>query len=164
MREGTAGGDRLILVIDEILGKMEWTGVLGGGTVLGRPKGLGGVLVSKKTMYVVYLPSLTLKCSTITQISLTRPSPPSTLPSLIPQTTFLTSLTPLNQPQSLTSRFIARPLWWALSRINPLGAGDEIKVESEDVMWRALRKVGTYVHLELVDVSGLLQKTTRLSH
>ncbi len=47
MREGLAGGDRLLLGVDDVVGKLEWNGTLGGGTVLSRPKGFGGVLVSE---------------------------------------------------------------------------------------------------------------------
>ncbi len=47
MREGLSGGDRLLLRVDEIVGKLEWNSTLGAGTVLSRPKGFGGVLVSE---------------------------------------------------------------------------------------------------------------------
>jgi len=54
----------------------------------------------------------------------------------------------------LTSRFIVRPLWWALRRINPLASGHDAvtKVHSEEVSWKSLGGKSTvFVYLELLD-------------
>jgi charged multivesicular body protein 7 len=79
----------------------------------------------------------------------------ATLPTLLPLNDFLSLPHPLHQPPSLASRFIARPLWWALSKVNPLGADKDVvtKVDSEEVSWKSLGKNTVFVHLELLEVS-----------
>jgi charged multivesicular body protein 7 len=48
---------------------------------------------------------------------------------------------------------IGRPLWWALSQLNPFGGGEEnVK---EDVVWGKYGKGREYVHMPLLDVRPL---------
>ncbi|KAK8847685.1 hypothetical protein IAR55_005544 [Kwoniella newhampshirensis] len=88
-----------------------------------RPKGIGGVIETLVT---------------------------ATPPVLHPLQHFFASQIPLRAPPSLTSRFIGRPLWWAVSQLNPFGgAGD--KVEKEEVLWTRYGKGKEYVHMSLVE-------------
>ncbi len=84
---------------------------------------------------------------------MSKPAPPAALPTLYPLPAFLSHPTPLHQPPSLTSRLIARPLWWALGKVNPLASNEE-RVEDEAVLWKRVKKEGAagLVHLELVEV------------
>ncbi|OCF40884.1 charged multivesicular body protein 7 [Kwoniella heveanensis CBS 569] len=91
-----------------------------------RPKGIGGVVENLAT---------------------TAP------PILHPLPHFQSSLTPLHAPASLTSRFIGRPLWWAVSQLNPFGSSGE-KMEKEETLWARYGKGKEYVHMPLLEQSA----------
>ncbi|WWC86589.1 uncharacterized protein L201_001466 [Kwoniella dendrophila CBS 6074] len=91
-----------------------------------RPKGLGGVIEG-----------------------LVNTTPPTLHP--LPQ--FLSSLPPLHAPASLSSRFIGRPLWWAVSQLNPFGSSTE-KIEKEETLWSKYGKGKEYVHIPLLEQSA----------
>ncbi|WWD21781.1 hypothetical protein CI109_106268 [Kwoniella shandongensis] len=88
-----------------------------------RPKGIGGVVET---------------------LSTTSP------PTLHPLTHFFASPLPIHAPPSLTSRFIGRPLWWAVSQLNPFGSSSD-KVEKEEVLWARYGKGKEYVHMPLLE-------------
>ncbi|WWD08285.1 hypothetical protein V865_006396 [Kwoniella europaea PYCC6329] len=77
----------------------------------------------------------------------------TTPPTLHPLPHFTTSLTPLHAPPSLTSRFIGRPLWWAVSQLNPFGSSAD-KVEKEETLWSRYGKGKEYVHIPLLQQSA----------
>ncbi|WVF69478.1 hypothetical protein IAT40_004255 [Kwoniella sp. CBS 6097] len=91
-----------------------------------RPKGIGGV---------------------VENLASTAP------PILHPLQHFQTSPTPLHAPASLTSRFIGRPLWWAVSQLNPFGSSGD-KVEKEESLWARYGKGKEYVHMPLLEQSA----------
>ena len=72
---------------------------------------------------------------------------------LYPLPTFLSATNPIKQPPSLASRFVARPLWWAVSKVNPFGGSGEEVVETEERSWKRVAKT-EWVHLELVEVNA----------
>ncbi|GHJ84560.1 hypothetical protein NliqN6_0962 [Naganishia liquefaciens] len=127
LREGLLGAedglDRLILDGEEqyLVYRLEWLDGKTGAKL--RPKGLGGVLASE-----------------------TRIQPPV----LYSLPTFLSALHPVKQPPSLASRFVARPLWWAVSKVNPFGGSGEEDVETEERSWKRIAKT-EWVHLDLVE-------------
>jgi charged multivesicular body protein 7 len=55
----------------------------------------------------------------------------------------------------LTSRFIGRPLWWAVSQLNPFGSSEEVIVK-EDSIWAKYAKGKEYVHIPILVVCPLL--------
>ena len=75
-------------------------------------------------------------------------NPPNTL---YPLSTFLAAITPLHASPSLTSRFVGRPLWWALGQLNPFGSNEEAVVK-EEVLWGKFGKGREYVHMPLLEV------------
>ncbi|WWC68242.1 uncharacterized protein I206_102165 [Kwoniella pini CBS 10737] len=77
----------------------------------------------------------------------------TTPPTLYLLSTYLSSLTPLHAPPSLTSRFIGKPLWWAVSQLNPFGSSSET-IEKEDVLWSRYGKGKEYVHIPLLEQSA----------
>lgn len=77
----------------------------------------------------------------------------TTSPSTLhPLPHFLASPIPLHAPPSLGYRFIGRPLWWALSQLNPFAPSEQI-LEKEDVLWKKYGKGREYVHMPLLEVS-----------
>ena len=124
------GEDRLVLKVEEaLLGRFDWSG--------SRPKGLGGVVVRQH-------PSRSPYRLLTWQEGLANTSPPI----LHPIAHFLSSQAPLHQNPSIASRFIGRPLWWALGQLNPFHSNEP---ESEAVLWK--RYKGEYVHMPLLEVS-----------
>jgi charged multivesicular body protein 7 len=53
---------------------------------------------------------------------------------LYPSDTFMASVTAINDPGSLTYRFIGRPLLWGLRKVNPFGGSTE-EGEKEEAIW-----------------------------
>lgn len=69
---------------------------------------------------------------------------------LMPLQAYMNSPTPIRDPGSLTYRFIARPLLWGLSKVNPFGGGTET-VEKEEIIWKRVSGK-EYAHLTLIEV------------
>ncbi|KAJ9107977.1 hypothetical protein QFC20_003662 [Naganishia adeliensis] len=136
LREGLLGSqdglDRLVVSGDEedLVRKLAWADERSGTKL--RPKGIGGVLAS------------------LTQAE----------PSILyPLSTHLSATTPIRQAPSLASRFVARPLWWAVSKVNPFAGGGGDAVETEEKSWKRVAKT-EWVHLELVEEAS----TNFISH
>ncbi|WVQ84609.1 hypothetical protein IAT38_006764 [Cryptococcus sp. DSM 104549] len=100
-----------------------------------RPRGVGGVVETLST---------------------------TTPPTLHPLPHFFASPTPLHAPASLTSRFVGRPLWWALSQLNPFGSASP--VVKEDVLWNKYGKGKEYVHMQLLEQSAAAFTAYMLDH
>ncbi|WWC59757.1 uncharacterized protein I303_102319 [Kwoniella dejecticola CBS 10117] len=88
--------------------------------------------------------------------------------TLHPLPTYLSSLIPTHAGPSLTSRFIGKPLWWAMSQLNPFGSSSE-KVDKEETLWSRYGKGKEYVHIPLLEQSasaftGHLSKNPILSY
>ncbi|WRT64481.1 uncharacterized protein IL334_001413 [Kwoniella shivajii] len=88
-----------------------------------RPKGIGGVIANLTTTIPI---------------------------TLYPLPTFQSSLSPIQAPPSLTSRYIGRPLWWAVGQLNPFGSSGD-KVEKEETLWSKHGKGKEYVHIPLLE-------------
>jgi charged multivesicular body protein 7 len=74
----------------------------------------------------------------------------------------MASVTAINDPGSLTYRFIGRPLLWGLRKVNPFGGSTE-EGEKEEAIWKRV-KGKEYVHLPLLEVRlALAQRDSELS-
>ncbi|ORY30213.1 Snf7-domain-containing protein [Naematelia encephala] len=93
-----------------------------------RPKGIGGIIERQ--------------CTT---------SPPI----YYPLAHFISSPTPLHASPTLAYRFVGRPLWWAMSQLNPFGSS-EPRVETEAVLWKRYGNGRQYVHMPLLEQSAAL--------
>jgi charged multivesicular body protein 7 len=72
-------------------------------------------------------------------------------PTLLSYSQFMSSLTPIHAPGSYTYRFVGKPLYWALSQLNPFGSSSTT-IEKEDVLWKRFGKGKEYVHISLLEV------------
>jgi charged multivesicular body protein 7 len=63
----------------------------------------------------------------------------------------MTSPIPVYSPGSYTYRFVGKPLYWALSQLNPFGTSSTV-IEKEDVLWKKYGKGKEYVHMPLLEV------------